>query len=82
MLTEQYYVGYGGFPNAEGEMELDAAIMCGSRKTYGGVAALQVRVTQSKTLEPDGTTAPKRRHTLCKEGSYDVCLDETHTDKI
>ncbi|TFJ87421.1 hypothetical protein NSK_001753 [Nannochloropsis salina CCMP1776] len=41
MLIEQYYVGYGGFPNAEGEMELDAAIMCGSRKTYGGVAALQ-----------------------------------------
>jgi hypothetical protein len=82
MLIDQYYVGYGGFPNAEGEMELDAAIMCGSRKTYGGVAALQVRVMQSKTLEPDGTTAPKRRHTLCKEGSYDVCLDEPHTGKI
>jgi len=40
---EQYYVGYGGFPNAEGEMELDAAIMCGTKRTYGAVCALQVR---------------------------------------
>jgi isoaspartyl peptidase/L-asparaginase-like protein (Ntn-hydrolase superfamily) len=40
---EQYYVGYGGLPNAEGEMELDAAIFCGTKKTYGAVCALQVR---------------------------------------
>ena len=40
---EQYYVGYGGFPNSEGDMELDAAIMCGSKRTYGAVCALQVR---------------------------------------
>ncbi|GAB5037909.1 n-(beta-n-acetylglucosaminyl)-l-asparaginase [Nannochloropsis oceanica] len=38
---EQYYVGYGGFPNSEGDMELDAAIMCGTKRTYGAVCALQ-----------------------------------------
>ncbi len=29
---EQYYVGYGGFPNADGRMELDAAVMEGTRR--------------------------------------------------
>lgn len=36
---DQYYVGYGGFPNAAGEMELDAAIMEGTRRCVrAGVA--------------------------------------------
>lgn len=29
---DQYYVGRGGYPNAEGVMELDAAIMAGKRR--------------------------------------------------
>lgn len=29
---EQYYVGYGGFPNAAGAMELDAGVMEGTRR--------------------------------------------------
>lgn len=29
---DQYYVGYGGFPNAAGAMELDAAVMEGTRR--------------------------------------------------
>lgn len=33
----QYYVGYGGFPNAAGEMELDAAVMEGTRRCVLGV---------------------------------------------
>eukprot|EP00611_Tribonema_gayanum_P001238 TRINITY_DN1090_c0_g2_i2.p1 TRINITY_DN1090_c0_g2~~TRINITY_DN1090_c0_g2_i2.p1 ORF type:complete len:327 (-),score=85.10 TRINITY_DN1090_c0_g2_i2:1131-2039(-) len=37
---EQYYVGLGGLPNAKGDMELDAAVMCGEHLTYGAVMAL------------------------------------------
>ncbi|MGE0001072.1 MAG: N(4)-(beta-N-acetylglucosaminyl)-L-asparaginase [Fimbriimonadaceae bacterium] len=34
-------VGYGGLPNAEGVVQLDASVMHGTRKTAGGVAALE-----------------------------------------
>jgi hypothetical protein len=37
---DQYYVGYGGLPNANGIMELDAAIMDHNSK-YGAVMCLQ-----------------------------------------
>lgn len=36
---DQYYVGVGGYPNAEGKMELDAAIMDGDCR-YGAVMSL------------------------------------------
>lgn len=39
--SAQYYVGYGGLPNAAGHMELDAAIMSGDKLRYGAVMALQ-----------------------------------------
>jgi isoaspartyl peptidase/L-asparaginase-like protein (Ntn-hydrolase superfamily) len=39
--SAQYYVGYGGLPNAAGAMELDAAIMIGDRSQYGAVMAIQ-----------------------------------------
>lgn len=37
---DQYYVGVGGYPNADGIMELDAAIM-DSKRRYGAVMCLQ-----------------------------------------
>ena len=35
------YVGTGGLPNAQGEVELDASIMIGSSRAFGAVAALR-----------------------------------------
>jgi isoaspartyl peptidase/L-asparaginase-like protein (Ntn-hydrolase superfamily) len=37
---DQYYVGVGGFPNADGDMEFDAAIM-DDKLRYGAVMSLQ-----------------------------------------
>ena len=34
-------VGYGGYPNAEGEVEVDAAVMDGRNLGYGSVVALR-----------------------------------------
>jgi len=34
-------VGYGGAPNADGVVELDAAVMCGPGRRYGAVAGLR-----------------------------------------
>lgn len=34
-------VGYGGRPNSEGVVELDAAVMCGTGRRYGAVAGLR-----------------------------------------
>jgi L-asparaginase / beta-aspartyl-peptidase len=38
---EDHSVGYGGYPNLLGEIELDAAVMNGSDRTSGAVAALK-----------------------------------------
>jgi isoaspartyl peptidase/L-asparaginase-like protein (Ntn-hydrolase superfamily) len=40
MNEEQYYVGVGGYPNAKGIMEFDAAIM-NHHCNYGAVLGLQ-----------------------------------------
>ncbi|CAM9645131.1 unnamed protein product, partial [Heterosigma akashiwo] len=36
----QYYVGYGGLPNANGKMEFDAAVMDGENRLYGAVMGM------------------------------------------
>lgn len=39
--TGPYYVGRGCYPNHEGTVQLDAAIMSGSNHSFGAVAALE-----------------------------------------
>lgn len=39
--TGRYYVGRGCYPNAEGVVQLDAAIMRGNDCRFGAVAALE-----------------------------------------
>lgn len=36
-----YHVGCGGWQNADGELELDAAIMDGANLNFGAVTALK-----------------------------------------
>lgn len=38
---DQYFVGLGGLPNADGVMEYDAAIMDGKTMKYGAVMAVR-----------------------------------------
>ena len=38
---EDHYVGTGGLPNARGEVELDASVMIGSSRAFGGVGAVR-----------------------------------------
>ena len=39
--TGVFIVGRGGFPNSDGIVQLDAAIMDGERCQFGGVAGLE-----------------------------------------
>lgn len=48
--TGRYYVGRGCYPNAEGVVQLDAAIMRGSDCSIGGVAALERYTSLAVTL--------------------------------
>jgi beta-aspartyl-peptidase (threonine type) len=38
---DDHYVGTGGLPNAQGVVELDASIMIGSSRAFGGVGAVR-----------------------------------------
>ena len=41
LTTGRYIVGRGGFPNARGILECDAAVMDGCSNRFGAVAALK-----------------------------------------
>lgn len=47
---DQYFVGVGGLPNAEGVMELDAAIMDGNSMYFGAVMAIRCFFSEPRAL--------------------------------
>src|SRR3989454_3408496 len=65
-------VGYGGLPNAEGEVELDAAIMDGTRHRAGAVASLH---SIKNPISVARQVLEKNRHTkLAGDGALQVAL--------
>jgi N4-(beta-N-acetylglucosaminyl)-L-asparaginase len=50
---EDYSVGYGGVPNAEGVVQLDSCCMHGPLKRAGGVASLEGVRTPSRVAQED-----------------------------
>lgn len=52
---EETSVGYGGLPNADGVVQLDACCMHGARKRAGGVAALEGVVLRPAWPRPSWT---------------------------
>ena len=66
-------VGYGGLPNAEGEVELDAAIMDGARHHAGAVCALH---SIKNPISVARQVLEKTRHTtLAGEGAFRFALE-------
>ncbi|MCC6403612.1 MAG: N(4)-(beta-N-acetylglucosaminyl)-L-asparaginase [Fimbriimonadaceae bacterium] len=64
---EDTSVGYGGLPNAEGTVQLDAAVMHGTRKTAGGVACLEGVRTPAKVAS--AVMLSTDHHLLVGEGA-------------
>jgi N4-(beta-N-acetylglucosaminyl)-L-asparaginase len=65
-------VGYGGLPNSEGEVELDAAIMDGTRHRAGAVASLR---KIKNPISVARLVLEKTRHTtLAGEGAFRFAL--------
>lgn len=70
-------VGYGGLPNEEGEVELDAAIMDGTRHRAGAVCAIH---SIKNPISVARQVIEKTRHTtLAGEGAYQFALKEGFT---
>lgn len=77
--TQDYTVGYGGLPNEDGVVELDAAVMHGPTHQAGGVAALRnvrhptqvARLVMQQTdhvlLAGDGALRFARAHGFAEE---------------
>jgi N4-(beta-N-acetylglucosaminyl)-L-asparaginase len=83
---EDTSVGYGGLPNADGIVQLDACCMHGPRKRAGGVAALEGVRTPSKVAQAvmDDTD----HHLLVGKGAQDFARsmgfrieDDLNTEK-
>ncbi len=67
-------VGYGGLPNAEGVVELDAAIMDGTRHRAGSVASLH---SIKNPISVARQVMEKTKHTtLAGEGAFQFALRE------
>ncbi|HEY6293284.1 MAG TPA: N(4)-(beta-N-acetylglucosaminyl)-L-asparaginase [Terriglobia bacterium] len=65
-------VGYGGLPNEEGEVELDAALMDGTRHHAGAVCALH---SIKNPISVARQVLEKTRHTtLAGEGAFEFAL--------
>jgi N4-(beta-N-acetylglucosaminyl)-L-asparaginase len=66
---EDTSVGYGGLPNADGVVQLDACCMHGPRRRAGGVAALEGVRTPSKVAQAVMDTTD--HHLLVGKGAQD-----------
>lgn len=70
-------VGYGGLPNEDGTVELDAAIMDGTRHRAGAVCAIH---SIKNPISVARQVIEKTRHTtLAGEGAYQFALKEGFT---
>ena len=66
-------VGYGGLPNAEGVVELDAAIMDGTRHRAGAVCSLR---SVKNAISVARLVLEKTRHTtMAGEGALEFAMD-------
>jgi N4-(beta-N-acetylglucosaminyl)-L-asparaginase len=79
-------VGYGGLPNAEGVVQLDACCMHGPRKRAGGVAALEGVRTPSNVAQAVMDTTD--HHLIVGKGAQDFARsmgfkieDDLNTDE-
>jgi N4-(beta-N-acetylglucosaminyl)-L-asparaginase len=66
-------VGYGGLPNAEGEVELDAAIMDGTRRRVG--AAINLHHIKNPISVARLVMEKTRHSTLAGEGAFRFALE-------
>ena len=83
---EDASVGYGGRPNADGIVQLDACCMHGPKRRAGGVAALEGVRTPSKVAQMVGDVTD--HHLLVGEGAQRLALnlgftveDDLNTDR-
>ncbi len=76
LSTEDTSVGYGGLPDANGDVTLDACCMHGPRKKAGGVAYIQgVKAPSMVALDVMNHT---NHHLLAGQGATDFARDKGH----